>query len=218
MLRDLRLIAVCMLLLFLVTRVRVEAQIAPAATVASSTIFLTASGTRNSPLSPDTLTVSVDKKPAQILSVRPARSDKLLFALLIDRSTSQEPKGYAIRQVATQIFRELSSRGEPGYVGLFDVGLYMSHAPLSVSRAQEVLETMKFGGATSIYDSIAACSERLSREANPGYPRRVIILLADGDDNQSRLTIDKADDAAEREGIAIFSLDTSDRDNDGQRC
>jgi Mg-chelatase subunit ChlD len=155
------------------------------------------------------LSAKIDKQPAQITSLRSARQDPLLFVLLIDVSTSEGRNAESIKNAAKMIFQSLSAGGNKGYLGFFELTLRLSNRPLQNSEAQSALNGIKFGGPTAIYDAIEqTCTGVLSRAANPGVPRRLIILLSDGDDNQSHLQSAKADEVAAEQGVAIFSLTT----------
>jgi hypothetical protein len=90
---------------------------------------------------------------------------------------------------------------------LFNVSVAISRQPVQVSEAQSVLEATKFGGATAVYDAIGkTCVEKLSRSGNVDTPRRVILLISDGEDNQSHITRSEAQAACEKEGVAVFAL------------
>lgn len=174
-------------------------------------VFLTASGKHDSPVTPaqSELSVSVDKQPAQVNMLRAAESDPLLFALLVETSNSNAVGADLIKKAALQLFQSLSINGNRGYLVLFDVSVAMSGQPLQVSQAQSVLEAAKFSGGTAVYDAIEqTCIQKLSRSGNPDTPRRVILLISDGEDNQSHITRTAAEEIAEKEGVAIFSLIT----------
>src|ERR1035441_6484767 len=86
-------------------------------------IFLTASGKHSTPATLDQpqLTVTLDKQPAQVTSVRSAKNDKLLFAVLVDVSTSNRKDSVSIRKTANQLFQGLSVGEGRGDLGVFDV-------------------------------------------------------------------------------------------------
>lgn len=174
-------------------------------------VFLTATD-GDSPGSPSlsNLSVYVDKRPTQIVSLRSAKGDQLTFALLVDVSTSQSRNADSIREAAWQIFDGLSNGNNRGYLVFFENRVLISKAPLQKSSAQSALKNVRFGGGTALFDAIGeTCTQVLKSSLNPGSPRRVIVLLSDGDDNQSRLSAKKAEEAAEGEGVAIFALSTS---------
>jgi len=174
-------------------------------------IYLTASNRDGSPAVPmqSDLSVEIDKQPAQIASLRSAKEDPLLFALLIDGSRSEGRNAESIKNAARTIFQSLSTGGNKGYLGVFDDAVYLSRAPLQSADAEKFLSGIKFGGPTALYDAIGYTStQSLNRSGAPQFPRRMIILLSDGDDNQSHLQPAKAEEAANEQGVAIFSLTT----------
>jgi VWFA-related protein len=173
-------------------------------------IYLTASDKHGSPitLSQSDLSVFIDKKPAQVTAMRSAKEDKLLFALLVDTSKSDATKAKEIKEAAILLFQGLSTGDNQGYLVLFDIGIKMSKKPLQPSTVQKVLDSLKFGGGTALFDAIGdTCTQILSRLGNPDTPRRAIFLISDGDDNSSQIRLEKAEETAEKEGVAIFSLE-----------
>jgi Ca-activated chloride channel homolog len=174
-------------------------------------VFLTASGRHDSPATPaqSELSVSVDKQPAQINTLRSAKTDALLFALLVDTSRSDAGSANLIRKAALQLFESLSAGGNQGYLVLFNSSVVVSRQPLLPAQAKTVLDAAAFGGGTAVYDAVAqTCIQKLSRSGNPDTPRRAILLISDGEDNQSHVTHTNAEETAEREGVAVFSLVT----------
>jgi len=185
-----------------------EPKLSPAAR-ASVQVFLSASGKHDSPAIPDRseLSVSIDKQPAQVISLRSAKDDKLLFAVLVDDSTSNADRAASIKEAAVQLFQSLSVGGNQGYLVVFDASVSTSKRPLQPSDVRRELANIKFRGATAIYDAIkVTCTQTLSRSRNADFPRRAIIVLSDGNDNQSHISPTEAVDAAEKEGVVIFSL------------
>jgi VWFA-related protein len=70
---------------------------------------------------------------------------------------------------------------------------------------------MKDGGGTALYDAIyKACKEKLLRE-NPDHPvRKAIVVLSDGEDNQSEVTRGQAIEMAQRAEVLIYAISTDD--------
>jgi VWFA-related protein len=182
---------------------------APAAHPAS--IYFTVTGKGDHPPDPvqAQLSVSLDKHPIPIAALRPAGADKLLFALVIDTSSTDSVVAREIRDAALQIFQSLTAQGGQGYVVAFTTPVAMTNHPVDAAQAQRLLNAMLFGGSSSLYDAVSdTCTMLLSRAANPASPRRAIILISAGNDDQSRASRSAAIEAAQREGIAVFSIDT----------
>ena len=171
-------------------------------------VFVTASGKNSSSDSLDQskLTVTLDKQPVQVTSVRSAKSDNLLFAVVVDTSTSSAKNSVFIKEAAYNLFQGLSTGGNRGYLVFFDTTARSSKGPLQVPEALKALEEIRFGGATALFDTIAETTKVLSRGANPDTPRRVMLLLTDGDDNQSHIYLENAIASAQKEGVSIFAL------------
>ncbi|MGA9671409.1 MAG: VWA domain-containing protein [Terracidiphilus sp.] len=182
-------------------------------------LFVTASGDKVSPdmLSPSNLNVYIDKQPTKVVSLRSAKEDKLLFAVLVDVSKSEAPRAELVKETAGQIFDALSKNGNLGYLVFFSHLVATSKAPLDTSTARLAIDRVKFGGGTALFDAIGeTCRLLLKRSTNPDAPRRVIVLLSDGGDNSSHITLKKAEEGAEEEGIAIFSLSDQTTDSIGE--
>jgi hypothetical protein len=172
-------------------------------------IFVTASSKDGSPITPDvsTLSVAIDKQPVQITSVHSAKDDKLLFAVMLDKSSSQAPREAALKDAALKIFQGLTNEHSQGYLVLVDTHTFPSKRPLQPSEVQFTLEHIGFGGGTALYDGIAQISSGiLSKSQNRDISRRVLIVLSDGDDNYSNILASKMDETEQREGVPVFSL------------
>jgi VWFA-related protein len=174
-------------------------------------IYLTVSGKGDSPPIPalSQLKGAIDKQPAQLTSLRSASADKMLFALLVDASNSENKQFESIREAALQLFQGLLEQGNEGYLVVFNEQVTASSRPLQLSEVRQALERVKPCGATAINDAIAFASRTiLSKSGNPGTPRRAIFLISDGDDNASKIYLGESEGIAVREGVAIFSLQT----------
>ena len=61
-----------------------------------------------------------------------------------------------------------------------------------------------------MFDAIYfACRDKLMNASATGPTRRAIILLSDGDDNQSRVTREEAIDMAQRAEVIIYAISTN---------
>jgi Ca-activated chloride channel family protein len=67
------------------------------------------------------------------------------------------------------------------------------------------------GGGTALYDAIATAATKKLRAVKSDRPiRRVIILISDGEDNQSRVTRAEAIEAARRGEVTVYAISTND--------
>lgn len=172
-------------------------------------VFITASPKNGLPsgLTSSDITVSIDKRPAHTTDIRPAKDDPLLFALLVDVSKSDGEEAKTIRELGVQLFRALAVRGNQGYLVLFNDRVAMSQTPMSPERAELNLNAIKFDRGTAIYDAIEqTATYKFGSPENAKNPRRVIVLISDGEDNASHIDHKKAEEAAQKQGVAIFPV------------
>jgi Ca-activated chloride channel family protein len=65
------------------------------------------------------------------------------------------------------------------------------------------------GGGTALYDAVAmACQDRMGTRDLNTPTRRVLVVISDGQDNQSHITRDEATTQALKSGVVIFTLGT----------
>jgi VWFA-related protein len=68
---------------------------------------------------------------------------------------------------------------------------------------------MKPGGGAALYDAIyMACTRRELVKGEPIEPRRVIVIVGDGHDNNSKYTLDQVVELAQRNLVTIYCVDT----------
>jgi Mg-chelatase subunit ChlD len=191
------------------------AQAQTIAGTASVKVFVDASAKHGATAVPDIskLAASIDGKATQVLSVRPAKDDKLLFAVMVDISSSGRQQQRAVKDAVVRIFQMLTNEQSQGYLVMFNTQIYPSKRPLQPSEVQSILDHISFSGGTSLYDSVAqTASDILSRSKNADAPRRLILVLTDGKDNYSRITLDMMKKAVQQEGVAVFSLTQDSQD------
>jgi len=66
------------------------------------------------------------------------------------------------------------------------------------------------GGGTALYDALYyACRDKLGKQPQTGPIRRAIILLSDGDDNQSHVSREEAIEMAQRVEAIVYTISTN---------
>jgi hypothetical protein len=72
------------------------------------------------------------------------------------------------------------------------------------------IHNLRPGSLTAVYDALYfACREKLSEESQAGPVRRAIILLSDGNDNSSAVTLERAIEMAQRAEVAVYTISTN---------
>jgi VWFA-related protein len=72
------------------------------------------------------------------------------------------------------------------------------------------VRALRPGGGTAMYDALYfACRDKLAK-TQAGVPlRRAVILLSDGDDNQSHVSREEAIEMAERAEVIVYTISTN---------
>ena len=77
-----------------------------------------------------------------------------------------------------------------------------------ISKLGRGLKTVKVGGETALYDAIALASDNLVQTPEPAPVRRVIVLVTDGEENRSHISLSQAVEHALRAESVIYVVNT----------
>ncbi len=153
------------------------------------------------------------RAPAQVYSFTQQTNQPLRVGLVIDASTSIRARFKFEQQAATEFLLSiLRPRTDRAFIMGFDVTSYVTQG---FTNNPDLLETglnrLKPGGGTALYDAVyRACRDQMLR----GVPenaevRKALILVSDGDDNQSRAYLDDAIKMCQRAETTIYSISTN---------
>jgi VWFA-related protein len=74
----------------------------------------------------------------------------------------------------------------------------------------KAIRSLRPGGGTALYDAIYfSCIDKLMQEQPADKFRRAIVILSDGDDNQSHWTREQALEMAHKADVVIYSISTN---------
>ena len=154
-----------------------------------------------------------DHKPVQsIVNFRRETDLPIQMGLLIDMSASVRGRFDFEREAATGFLQHVVRRS---YDKAFVVGFNKSsHLTQDFTDNVQLLsagvQQLSGGGGTALYDAIyKACKEKLYERSD--HPvRKAIIVLSDGEDNQSEVTRAQAIEMAQRSEVLIYAISTDD--------
>jgi VWFA-related protein len=154
-----------------------------------------------------------DNKPAvSIVSFSSETNLPLRVGLLIDSSNSVRDRFRFEQESAieflNQIVRPKSDRAFViGFDTTAEVTQDFTDSAELLSRGVRMLRP---GGGTALFDAVFyACRDKLMKVRTTGPARRAIILLSDGEDNQSRVTREEAIEMAQRAEVIIYTISTN---------
>ena len=164
-------------------------------------------------LSQNDFRVLDNNQPPQILDFRRETDLPLRVGLLVDDSGSVRSR-FTFEQNSALSFLKQVVR--PRTDRAFVIG-FNSHSKLmkDFTDNQEALSSavysLKAGGGTALYDAVyLACKEKLLRTGDEAPVRRAIIVLSDGEDNQSQVSLGTAIQMAQRAEVVIYAISTDD--------
>jgi VWFA-related protein len=161
----------------------------------------------------DDFRVLDDQKPvAAIRAFRAETNLPLRVGLLIDASSSIRDR-FTFEQEAAVEF--LSSIIRPKSDRAFVIGFdttpeIFADFTDNTDKLATGVRHIRPGGGTAIWDAIFyAARDKLLKE-KPGTPvRRAIIVLSDGEDNQSRVTREEAIEMCQRAEVVVYAISTN---------
>ncbi len=153
------------------------------------------------------------RAPAQVISFTQQTGLPLRVGLLIDASTSIRSRFHFEQQAATEFLLDvLRPQTDKAFVMGFDVTAYVTQG---FTNNPDLLEAgvnrLKPGGGTALYDAVYhACRDQLlNTTPSQTAVRKALILVSDGDDNQSRAFVDDAIKMCQRAETIIYTISTN---------
>lgn len=109
------------------------------------------------------------------------------MGILVDNSGSMLDKHQAVDQAALTLVRN-SNPQDTAFIVNFNQRAYLDQTPTSNIHLLEAgLDHFNAGGETAIYDAVAASADELAHHST--QPKQVLLIITDGADNASRLTL-----------------------------
>jgi len=154
-----------------------------------------------------------DNKPAtEIRSFHAETNLPLQVGLLIDASNSVRDRFKFEQESAIEFLNQTVRRGyDRAMVVGFDVTPEVTQDFTDDSeQLDRGVRALRPGGGTALYDALYyACRDKLLKQGQAGATRRAIILLSDGEDNQSHVTREEAIEMAQRAEAIVYTISTN---------
>jgi len=162
----------------------------------------------------DDFGVKDDNKPAtSVLSFRSETDLPLRVGLLVDASNSIRDRFKFEQEAAIEFLNQIvRPKSDRAFVIGFDTTPEVTQDFTdSTQKLSQGVRMLRAGGGTALYDALFfACRDKLMKADQPGQSvRRAIILLSDGDDNQSRVTREEAIEMAQRAEVIVYTISTN---------
>ncbi|HEV8146591.1 MAG TPA: VWA domain-containing protein [Bryobacteraceae bacterium] len=140
------------------------------------------------------------------------RSQPVVVGFLLDLSNSNRSNWPKFQEAAAELALTLLP-GDKKYSGYL-IG-YGADAELLVNTTSdpekivEKIRKMRPGGGAALYDAIyQACTSRTVVAGEPLDPRRVVVVVGDGNDNSSKHSLEEVLEIAQRNLVTIYGVST----------
>jgi VWFA-related protein len=173
-------------------------------------------------LTRDDFEVYESKKQQNIQEFTAETNLPLRLGVLIDTSNSIRDRFRFIQDAATEFLKSVM-RPEIDRTVLvsFDTSAQMvSDLTNDIDKLEKGIKDLRPGGGTALYDAIYfSCRDKLIIDQPRHKFRRALVILSDGDDNQSRYTREQALEMAQKADVVIYTISTnrSGTETDGDR-
>jgi Ca-activated chloride channel homolog len=153
-----------------------------------------------------------NKPPSEIRSFHAETNLPLQVGLLIDASNSVRDRFKFEQESAIEFLNQtVRPRYDRAFVVGFDVTPEVTQDFTDNTEAlAHGVHDLRPGGGTALYDALYfACRDKLLKAPKNTPIRRAIILLSDGEDNQSHVTREEAIEMAQRAEAIVYTISTN---------
>jgi VWFA-related protein len=154
-----------------------------------------------------------DSKPVPEIKSFASQTDlPLHVGLLVDASNSVRDRFKFEQEAAIEFLNQII---RPQYDLAFVVGFDATPEVTqdftdSSEKLGRGVRMLRPGGGTAMFDAIYfSCRDKLMKAPRSGPVRSALIVLSDGDDNQSHVTREEAIDMATRAEVIIYTISTN---------
>lgn len=145
-----------------------------------------------------------DKNPQKLISVQQSDSP-VSIGLLVDNSGSMRPKRAAVTEAALDLVKASNPEDQTFVVNFSDQAYLDQDFTADPGKLRASLSHPSMMGGTAIYDTVITASKKLEETA--ARPRKVLVIVTDGEDNASRASMNDAIHAVQNlQGPVIYSI------------
>jgi VWFA-related protein len=152
------------------------------------------------------------RAPARVNTFHQQINLPLRVGVVIDASTSIRSRFQFEQQSATEFLLQiLKAKSDRAFVMGFDVTPTVTQDwTNNIDGLETGINRLRPGGGTALFDAVyTACRDKLLTERGQEPVRKAMVLISDGDDNQSRVYQDEAIKECQRAETIIYSISTN---------
>lgn len=153
-----------------------------------------------------------NKPPIGILEFAPQSKLPMRLGLLVDTSGSLQSRFSFEKQAAERfVQRMLSNPKDLAFVaGFSDDVKVMQDFSADIEQLSKGIDNLQIGGGTAIWDAVSFACWKLAAYPEKERVANVLVVLTDGEDNLSRVSLKQAIQDAENTSVTIYVVSTKD--------
>ncbi|MGA8594073.1 MAG: VWA domain-containing protein [Bryobacteraceae bacterium] len=162
-------------------------------------------------LNRDDFEIFENKKPQEISEFTSESDLPLRLAILVDTSNSIRDRFRFQQEAAVNFINGVMRDQDKATVVSFDSSAELvADLTSDTAKLENAIRELRPGGGTALYDAIYfACRDKLMHD-QPLYKfRRAMVILSDGEDNNSRLSRDQALEIAQKADVVVYTISTN---------
>ena len=140
-------------------------------------------------LSKSNFKVFEDKAAQTVISLQ-HQDTPVSIGLIVDNSGSMRIKRAAVASAALDLVKASNPQDETFLINFSDQAYLDQDFTSDPDKLQNGFAHLSLSGGTALYDTVVTAADKMERTAH--LPRKVLIVITDGDDNASKLTLDNA--------------------------
>jgi Ca-activated chloride channel homolog len=150
-----------------------------------------------------------NKPPERVVQFAPQSKLPLRLALLVDTSGSVHDRFAFEKGAATKFVQKMVTPSDLGFIAGFS-----SEPTVTQDFSSELvalgngIDKLSNGGGTAVFDAVFFACEKLAEYPESERVARVLVILSDGEDNSSHITLKQSIQVAEKTGVTIYTVST----------
>jgi Ca-activated chloride channel family protein len=159
-----------------------------------------------------------NQPPAGILVFRNEDQLPLRLGLIIDTSNSVKDR-FSFEQAAASKFLETIIKDKDDLAFVLSVNnsvLLVQDFTADQSLTTRAVGELAPGGGTALWDAVAFAANKLAERPERQPVARILVVISDGEDNSSSVTLKQAIEEAQRGEVAVYTVSTRDNRHEEQ--
>lgn len=150
--------------------------------------------------------------PSAVLGFRNESQLPLRLGLIIDTSNSVTERFSFEQGAADKFLRDVMTAPDDlaFVIGVNNSVLLVQDFTSDLALTTRAVGQLAPGGGTALWDAVGYAADKLAQRRENTPVARILVVISDGKDNASRLTLKEAMDKAQRGEVAIYTVSTRD--------